>query len=220
MPTKKPGVPRQPKAAKRVRVTIGDGKADFLGRTNIQKALRTTAPQSPKFNAAIKAALDTWSKDTDQAVTIWDNIINAEATLEQMYSSLGTTLLQVGLDRSAFLTAVQNVCTTAADAKSFGVNETAPGKHVEPVPPTAIRQIDTPVPGANRIRWASDPHAGAYQAETSVDPPTPTSWTAAYTGKSPFFLLTGAPGQKVLVRIAAVGSAPSAWSASFPVTLR
>jgi hypothetical protein len=220
MPTKKPGVPKQPKPAKRVRVTIGDGKADFLGKTNIQKALRTTAPQAPKFNAAIKAALDTWSKDTDQAVTIWDNIINAEAGLEQMYSSLGAVLLQVGLDRSGFLTAVQNVCISPADAKSFGLNDTAPATHVEPLPPTAIRQINTAVPGENRIRWASDPHAAAYQAETSVDPPTPTSWVAAYTGKSPFFLLTGAPGQKQWVRIAAVGSAPSAWSTAFPVTLR
>ena len=47
MPTKTPGVPKQPKPAKRIRVTIPDGKADFQGKVNIQKALRATAPTAP-----------------------------------------------------------------------------------------------------------------------------------------------------------------------------
>ena len=32
MPAKKPGVPKQPRAAKHVRVTIGDSNADFQGK--------------------------------------------------------------------------------------------------------------------------------------------------------------------------------------------
>jgi hypothetical protein len=53
-----------------------------------------------------------------------------------------------------------------------------------------------------------------------LDPPTATSWASCYTGMSPFFLLTGSPGDKVWIRIASVGKAPSAWSAAFLVILR
>ncbi len=221
MAKRQPGVPRQPKRARRVRFNPGDGKADFQGKVNIQKGLRNTAPQAPKFNAAIKGALDTWSKDTDQAVVVWENIINVEAQLEQLYGTLGNLLVQVGLDRAAFITSVENVCTTPADAKSFGGDAVSSAKRPDPVAPATIRQIATQVPGDNRVRWPSAPNAVAYVAQTTtVDPPAATSWAAAYTGKSPFFLVQGTPGQKVWVRIASIGGAQSAWSKEFSVILR
>jgi hypothetical protein len=221
MPKKIPGIPKEPKPAKRIRFTPGDSGATFQGRVNIQKGIRTTAPQAPKCNATIKTNLTTWSTDTDTAVTHYANIINLESQLEQEYAALGTVLVQVGLDRAAFITSVEAVCTSEADAKSFGGDAVVPGKHQEPSPPTVFRQIDTGVPGANRIRWLSEAGAASYQAEAStVDPPTPTSWGNCYTGMSPFFVYTGAPAQRVWFRISCVGHGPSAWSAPFLIILR
>jgi hypothetical protein len=220
MATKKAGVPKQPKPARRVRVKLGDGNADFQGKTNIQKGLRATAPQSPKFTPAVKVTLDTWSASTDKAVVLYDDIIKQEAALEQSYGTLGTVLLQVGLDRDAFINAVQNVCTSTADAKSFGADAIGGGKHVEPAAPVEIRQIQTDLQGANKIRWPSEPGAASYMAEASADPPTASSWTGCHTGMSPFFVYAGAPGQKVWFRICSIGKAPSAWSTPFLVILR
>jgi hypothetical protein len=220
MPAKKPGTPRQPKAATRTRITLDDSKADFQGRANIQIGLRTTAPKSPKFTPAIQLVLNTWSASTDQATAQYTAIINAEAALEQMYGVLGTTLLQVNLDRTAFVTALENVCANADDAKGFGASAVTHGTYLPPVPPVAIRQVATDVAGSNRVRWPSEPHAGSYQAERSVDPPTASSWVPCYTGTSPFFILTGAPQDRVWVRICSVGRAPSAWSTPFLVILR
>jgi hypothetical protein len=221
MGKKTPGVPKEPKAAKGVRVTLGDGKADFQGKVNIQKGVRTTAPQSPKFTPAIKTVLDKWSTDTDQAVTLYEHIIEQEKELEQSYGVLGNLMLQVGLDRDAFITAVQGACTTDADAKSFGANQVTRGKHVEPLSPRAIRQIQTGVPGTNKIRWPSEAGAASYMAEVStVDPLNATSWAGCYTGMSPFFVYAGTPGQKVWFRLCAVGKAPSAWSTPFMMILR
>jgi hypothetical protein len=221
MPKKQPGVPKEPKKAKGVTVTLGDSRADFQGKVNIQKSLRTAAPQSPKINPAITAALNTWSKDTDQAVTVYASIIDQEKALEQSYGQLGNLLLQMGLDRQAFITAVQGVCVNDADAKSFGCNQRVRSPHVEPVAPAAIRQIDTGVVGTDKIRWPSEPGAASYMAEVSTaDPPTPTSWAGCYTGMSPFFTYTGPPGQRVWFRICSVGKAPSAWSTPFMVILR
>lgn len=221
MPKKIQGVPKEPKPAKHVRFTPGDSTATFQGKVNIQKAIRTTAPNAPKFNATIKTNLTQWSTDTDTAVTHYDNIINLESQLEQEYGALGTVLVQVGLDRAAFITSVEAVCTSDADAQSFGGSAVAPGKHVEPVPPTVFRQIETGVPGANKIRWLGETGAASYQAEAStVDPPTAASWANCYTGMSPFFLYTGTPAQKVWFRVCCVGHAPSAWSVPFPIILR
>jgi hypothetical protein len=220
MPAKKPGVPKQPKPAKHARVTIGDSNADFQGRTNIQKALRTTAPSSPKFNATIKATLDKWSADTDQAVTMYNDIINKEAALEQAYGAIGTVLLQIGLDREAFITAVQSVCVDDADAKAFGCNQVVRGKAVQPGAPTSIRQILTDIAGTNKVRWPSVAGAASYMAQVSVDPPTATSYATYYTGKSPFFAYTGQPGQKLWIKLCSVGKAASAWSEAFSVVLR
>jgi hypothetical protein len=221
MPKKIQGVPTEPKPAKHTRFTPGDSAATFQGRVNIQKSIRTTAPQAAKFNAAIKTNLDAWSADTDKAVTHYDNIINLESQLEQEYGALGTVLVQVGLDRAAFITSVEGVCTSPADAKSFGGAAVVQGKHVEPVSPSTFRQIDTAVSGANKIRWLGEAGAAAYQAEVStVDPPTATSWAGCYTGMSPFFVYTGAPAQRVWFRVCSVGHAPSAWSAPFLIVLR
>jgi hypothetical protein len=220
MPIKKPGVPKQPRAASRVRVTLGDGNADFQGKANIQKGLRNTAPQSPKFNATIKGTLDKWSADTDQALTIYNTILNQEAALEQSYGTIGTVLLQIGLDREAFLTAVQTVCVDDADAKSFGCNQVVRGTVAQPGPPVSLRQILTAVPGTNKIRWPSVVGAASYMAQVSVDPPTATSYTQYYTGRSPFFVYTGQPGQKAWIKLCSVGKAASVWSDGFPVVLR
>jgi hypothetical protein len=220
MPKKAPGTPKQPRPPKRARVTLNDSKADFIGRTNVQKGLRTTAPLSPKFNATIKAILDTWSKDTDQAVTLWDGIVTQEAALEQSYTSLGALLVVLGTDRDGFINALQNVCVSEADAQSFGANVVPAAKSVEPGPPTTIRQIDTGVPGQNKIRWLGEPGAASYMADASVDPPTASSWGNCYTGRSPFFVYPGTPGQKVWFKICSVGTAPSAWSTPFLITLR
>ena len=220
MGKRKPGVPKEPKAAKRIKVTLGDSKADFQGRVNIQKGLRTTAPQAQKFNPTIKGTLDTWSADTDKAVVLYESILTKETELEQLYGSLGNQLLQVGLDREGFITAVESVCTNEADARSFGANQVSRLARLEASPPGTIRQIATHEIGTNRFRWASVPGAGAYMAETSADPPTATSWVPSYTGKSPFFNFTGTPGQKLWVRVASVGSAPSAWSTAVLFTLR
>jgi hypothetical protein len=220
MPKKIPGVPKEPRPTKRVRVTLNDSKAAFQGRTNTQKGLRTTAPQASKFNATIKMALDTWSADTDKAVTLYDGIINQEAALEQSYGQLGVVLVQVAIDRDLFINSLQNVCTSEADAQSFGANVVVPGKHVEPVSPSTFRQIDTAVPGHNKIRWPSEPGAASYMAEASVDPPTQTSWANCYTGMSPFFVYEGTPAQKVWFRICSVGKAPSVWSNPILMILR
>ncbi len=220
MPIKKPGTPKEPKPAPHVRITLGDTDADFQGRVNVQLGLRGTAPQSPKFTAAIKTPLDAWSASTDQARATYTLIINAEAALEQMYGTLGTTLLQVNLNREAFITALQGVCANAEDAKGFGANAVVRGAYVAPLPPNAIRQIATSTAGTNKIRWPSVPRAGSYQAQRSVDPPTATSWVGCYMGTPPFFLLTGSPGDKVWVRISSVGREPSAWSTAFLVILR
>jgi hypothetical protein len=220
MPAKKPGTPKEPKAAPRVRITLNDAKADFQEKVNIQLGIRTAAPQAPKFTVAIKTPLDAWSASTDQARAQYATIISAEAALEQGYGALGTTLLQVGLNRDAFVNALQNVCANPDDAKSFGVSTVTHGTYVPPNAPVSIRQIATAVPGSNRVRWLSEAHAGSYQAERSVDPPTATSWVACYTGTPPFFLLTGSPGDRVWVRICSVGKLPSAWSTAFLIILR
>jgi hypothetical protein len=221
MSKKIPGVPTEPKAAKRIRYRPGDATAAFQGRVNVQKGIRTTAPQAAKFNPTIKANLDAWSADTDKAVAHYSTIINLESQLEQEYGALGTVLVQVGLDRTAFITSVEAVCTSEADAKSFGGNAVVTGKHVEPVSPSVFREIETGVPGSNKIRWLSEVGAAAYMAEAStVDPPTATSWGNCYTGMSPFFLYTGTPGQKVWFRVCSVGKAPAVWSAPFLIILR
>jgi hypothetical protein len=220
MPKKMIGTPKQPRPPARSRVTLNDSKADFMGRTNIQKGLRVTAPQSPKFTPAIKTLLDNWSKDTDTAVTLWDGIVTQEAALEQSYTTLGAQILTVNVDREAFVNGLQSVCTSQADAESFGANSRVKGKSVDPMAPSVIRQIDTAVSGANRIRWLTEPGAASYQAEASVDPPTATSFANCYTGKSPFFVYAGTPGQKVWFRICSIGAGPSAWSTPFLVTLR
>ena len=221
MPKKIQGVPKEPKAAKRIHFNPGDSRATFQGKVNIQKSIRATAPQAAKFNTTIKANLDAWSGDTDKAVTHYDTIINLESQLEQEYGTLGTLLTQVGLDRAAFITSVESVCTTEADAKSFGGAAVVPGVHVEPVPPATFRQIDTGVRGTNRIRGLSVTGAASYQAEAStVDPPTATSWGNCYTGSSPFFVYTGAPAQRVWFRICCIGRGPSVWSEPFLIVLR
>ncbi len=220
MPAKKAGTPKEPKPAPHVRISLGDSNADFQGRVNVQLGLRATAPQSPKFTAVVKAPLDLWSGNTDQARALYTSIINAEAALEQMYGTLGTTLLQVNLNREAFINALQTVCANADDAKSFGANTVVRGVYVPPGPPAAIRQIATTTPGNNKVRWPSEPHAGSYMVQRSVDPPTATSWVGCYTGTPPFFLLTGSPGDRVWVRVCSVGREPSAWSAAFLVILR
>jgi hypothetical protein len=202
-------------------VTLGDSKADFQGRTTVQLGLRATAPQSPKFTPAVKTALDTWSKSTDQAQALYTNIINSEASLEQSYTTLGTLLVQVGHDRDGFITAVQNECTSSADAKGFGAGAVEPGKHVEPVPPGVVRQVPTSLSGTAKVRWPSEPGAASYIAQQSTaDPPTEASFVQCYLGMSPFFELTGGPAQKVWIRIASVGKAVSAWSTPFQVVLR
>ena len=220
MPVKKPGTPKEPTPAPHVRITLGDSEADFQGRVNVQLGLRATAPQSPKFTAVIKAPLDLWSTSTDQARGLYTQIINAEAGLEQLYGTLGTTLVQVNLNRDAFINALQGVCSNAADAQGFGANAVVRGAYVPPGAPAGIRQIATATPGTNKIRWPSELRAGSYQAQRSVDPPTATSWVGCYTGTPPFFLLTGSPGDKVWVRISSVGREPSAWSTDFLVILR
>jgi hypothetical protein len=221
MPKKIPGVPKEPKPAKRIRFSPGDAGATFQGKVNIQKSIRSTAPQAAKFNATIKANLDTWSADTDKAATHYSNIINLESQLEQEYGALGTVLVQVGLDRSAFITSVETVITSEADAKALGGNAIIPGKHVEPESPSVFRQVDTTVAGANKIRWLSEQGAASYMAEAStVDPPTAASWGNCYMGMSPFFVYTGAPAQRVWFRVCSVGKAPAAWSAPFLIILR
>ena len=219
---KSPGVPKEPKPAKRIRFSPGDAGATFQGKVNVQKAIRTTAPQAAKFNATIKTNLDTWSADTDKAATHYSNIINLESQLEQEYGALGTVLVAVGLDRSAFITSVEAVITSEADAKALGGNAIIPGKHVEPVSPVHLPPIDTAVAGANRIRWLSEQGAASYMAEASTVgiPPTAASWATCYMGMSPFFVYTGAPAQKVWFRVCSVGKAPAVWSAPFLITLR
>jgi hypothetical protein len=221
MPKKKPGVPKQPKAAKRIRFTLGEGHADFQGRANVQKSVRNTAPQSPKFTPAIKTALDNWSGSTDKAVALYEDIIAKEVALEQAYGNLGTAVAQVNTDRDDFVTEVEKVCTTAADAQTFGGNAVTRSKAIDAVAPATLRQILTDVHGTNRFRWPSIPGAGSYMAEVStVDPPTATSWTSCYVGRAPFFVYAGTPGQKVSFRLCSVGRVPSPWSVIFTMTLR
>ena len=211
-----PGSTQRTEARQAHPLLAGNAGATFQGKVNIQKSIRATAPQAAKFNATIKANLDTWSADTDKAVTHYDNIINLESQLEQEYGALGTLLVQVGLDRSAFVTSVEAVITSEADAKALGGNTIVPGKHVEPASPSVFRQVDTAVAGANRSAWPSEQGRPLTSAEAStVDPPTAVSWGSCYTGDEPVLRVHGdAPAEGVVPGLLR-GQGPPAWSAPF-----
>jgi len=219
---KKIGVPKQPKPSKRARTTIADGNADFQGKINIQNGLRAIVPLSPKVAQypALGTTFDAWSATTDKAAVLYKTIIETEATLEQLFGSLGTIMGQYSLDRASFLLAAQMACPTADEAKALGLSTIAERKSLVAGAPVTLNFIFGDVAGDLTTRWSRVPGAGAYVGEQSVDPPTEESWEQCYMGKSPSFKLTGLPvGEKLWFRIRSVGKTPSAWSApAFVVT--
>lgn len=220
---KKIGVPKQPEPIKRVRITAPDAGVDCQGRITIQKGLRVIVPQSPKYapNSRLATAFDAWSATTDKAAVIYQNIIDTEAQLESLYTSLGTVMGQFSIDRDGFVVAAQAVCQNEDDASALGLATAAARKSVDAESPSDIRFIFSRVMGELTVRWPLVPGAGAYAAEQSVDPPSAASWVDCYMGKAPSFKLTSlTPGQKLWVRVKAIGKTPSAWSDPVSVVAR
>jgi hypothetical protein len=225
MPLKnRSGIPKQPKPAKWVRLKAGDAAADCQGKITIQKRLRATVPLSPKFaiSPAVGTTFTAWSAVTDKAEVLHQSIIDAESTIEQMYTSLSVLMLQYKLARDGFLVAAENVCENEDDARAFGLLPAADAKRLDAEAPDTLHFVFGDVVGDVTVRWPRVPGAGAYIAEqSSVDPPTDASWVKCYMGKSPSFKMTGLTlGQKLSFRVMSIGRTLSAWSAPTSVVVR
>jgi hypothetical protein len=226
MPTlKRNSTPKQPQRAKRIQPSAGDATADCQEQFNIQIGLRTTVPKSPKYTASpnLATTFDTWSTSTDKAQFLYKDIIATESSLKQMYTSLGTLMLQSQVDRDAFLVAVSGVCDNEDDARSFGLH-TKGGKrrHIEAGAPSDLHVVFTDVVGDFTVRWSRVDGAGAYVAEQcSGAPELETSWAQCYMGSAPSFKMTGLTlGQKLWFRVKSIGKKPSAWSEPTAVIVR